>query len=283
MKDVLYRGLEDSEIEMDLLGDKNQDMTVEQVLGFVEAKESGKRSASRLLLPQATDAVGGRSYRKQKKTPPKGTHQDTCTYCGTKGHGQNSPTRIRRKECPAFGTKCDYCGKDHHLQKVCRAKQHPKSAKNTEHEDVISDVLCEVTSTDAPAWLIKSIKRTWLTKSIKRTSLAHHVFDNVTKEWLRRRSKSQPYIQLQMSTQREDYNHFGFPLRAPQARSFVSAMDDTGCQSCLAGLKVAKKLGSSPLTLRCTQRTITTFAFLVPPYFGSQGRTTREENIPPDK
>ena len=229
VKDVLCRGLEDSEIQMDLLGDKNQDMTLEQVLGFVEAKESGKRSASRLLLPQATDAVGGSSYRKQKKTPSKGAHQDTCTYCGTKGHGQNPPTRIRRKECPAFGTKCDYCGKDHHFQKVCRAKQDPKSAKNTEHEDVISDVLCEVTSTD----------------NIKRTSLAHHVFDNVTKEWLRRRSKSQPYIRLQMSTQREDYNHFGFPLRAPQARSFISAMADTGCQSCLAGLKVMKKLGLS--------------------------------------
>ena len=62
---------------MDLLGDKNQDMTLEQVLKFVEAKEAGKRSASRLLLPQATDAVAGSSYRKQKKVPPK--DQETCT------------------------------------------------------------------------------------------------------------------------------------------------------------------------------------------------------------
>ncbi len=47
---------------MDLLGDSNQEM---QILKFVEAKEAGKRSASRLLLPQATDAVAGSSYRKQ--------------------------------------------------------------------------------------------------------------------------------------------------------------------------------------------------------------------------
>ena len=30
------------QIQMDLLGDKNQDMTLEQVLGFVKAKEAGK-------------------------------------------------------------------------------------------------------------------------------------------------------------------------------------------------------------------------------------------------
>ena len=42
LKDVLCRGLEDAEIQIDLLGDNNQDMTWEQVLKFVEAKEAGK-------------------------------------------------------------------------------------------------------------------------------------------------------------------------------------------------------------------------------------------------
>ena len=43
----------------------------------------------------------------------------------------------------------------------------------------------------------------------------------------------------------EDYDHFRFPLKVLQVCSFVSAMADTGCQSCLAGLKVVKKLGVS--------------------------------------
>lgn len=43
----------------------------------------------------------------------------------------------------------------------------------------------------------------------------------------------------------EDYEHFGFKLHAPSTRAFVSAMADTGCQSCLAGFKVVKKLGLS--------------------------------------
>ena len=68
LRDVLCRGLEDAEIQMSLLGDKNQDMMLEQVLKFVEAKEAGKRLASRLLLPQATNLVAGSSsYRRQKK------------------------------------------------------------------------------------------------------------------------------------------------------------------------------------------------------------------------
>ena len=123
IKDALCRGLEDSEIQMYLLGDKNQDMMLEQVLRFVEAKEAGKRSASRLLVPQATDAVTGSSYRKQKRTPAKATplkDQNTCTYCGTKRHGRSPPTRTRRNECPAFGTKCNHCDKYHHFEKMCR-------------------------------------------------------------------------------------------------------------------------------------------------------------------
>ena len=45
LKDVLIRGLAENEIQLDLLGDKNLDMSLEEVFHFVEAKEAGKRSA----------------------------------------------------------------------------------------------------------------------------------------------------------------------------------------------------------------------------------------------
>ena len=48
LHDVLTRGLADSEIQLDLLGDRNQDMGLEEVFQFIEAKEAGKRSAGRL-------------------------------------------------------------------------------------------------------------------------------------------------------------------------------------------------------------------------------------------
>ena len=159
-----------------------------------------------------------------------GTHHFHSLYPGLplpRDAGNPVPDR-RRMECPAFGTKCNHCDKDHHFEKMCRGKHSAKSTKSTEHEDAIFDT-CEITSADG-------------TKS---TTLDHHVFDRFTKEWLRRHSKPQPYIRLQMSIRREDYDHFGFPLRIPQERSFVSAMANTGCQSCLAGLKIVKKLGLS--------------------------------------
>lgn len=42
---------------------------MEQVMKFVEAKESGKRSAAHLLIPQGADHVGS-TYKKQSKPPP---------------------------------------------------------------------------------------------------------------------------------------------------------------------------------------------------------------------
>nr|KAG5707435.1 hypothetical protein BaRGS_011939 [Batillaria attramentaria] len=42
IRDVLIRGLEDEEIRLDILGESRQDMSLEDALQYVEAKESGK-------------------------------------------------------------------------------------------------------------------------------------------------------------------------------------------------------------------------------------------------
>jgi len=109
--DVLCRELNDSDIQLDLLSDKNQDMTLEQVFRFVEAKEAGKRSTTRLLVPHGTDALMGSTYRSKKresqvphqKEQGTRTQSETCSYCGRKGHGKSAPSRVRRRECPAYG------------------------------------------------------------------------------------------------------------------------------------------------------------------------------------
>ena len=134
IRDVLCRGLEDTEIQINLLGDRNQDMTSEEALKFVEVKEAGKRSASRLLLPQETSAVAGSSYKRQGRSStkePLTAERDICTHCGTKGHRRNPPTKVKRTECPVFGTKCGHCNKDHHFKKMCRSKTKP--ATSVEH------------------------------------------------------------------------------------------------------------------------------------------------------
>lgn len=118
LRDVNSCGLDDQEIQLDLLGDKNQDMTLEQVLQFVEAKKAGKRAshlltphrAERLLTPHRADALASSSYRhrrnevlrgqpSQTKNPEARNQHELCSYCGRKGHGKSAPLRIRRREC----------------------------------------------------------------------------------------------------------------------------------------------------------------------------------------
>jgi len=54
-------------IQLDLVGYKNQDMTLEQMLRFIEAKGAGKRLATQFLLPHATDTITGSAYKHQKR------------------------------------------------------------------------------------------------------------------------------------------------------------------------------------------------------------------------
>ena len=124
--DVLTCGLADSEIQLDLLGDKNQDMTLEEVLQFVEAKESGKQSAGRLLQAQGTDAAHSQ-YRSAKNAGLKNCKftnptPGPCHYCGKHGHSKNSPARVRKLEYPAYGKHCDHCGHANPFRAVCQAK-----------------------------------------------------------------------------------------------------------------------------------------------------------------
>ena len=115
IRNVIARGLADQEIQLDLLGENNQEMTLKDMIEYIEAKESGKRLASRLLDPQSTDAISS-SYRRGKQhdvrnrggarpEKPKAKPKQVCIYCGELGHGKTPPWHTRRTECSAYG-KC---------------------------------------------------------------------------------------------------------------------------------------------------------------------------------
>ena len=96
LRDVTVMGIADPDIQLDLLSDKNQNMTLEEIFQFVDAKEAGKRSASK-LSHHSTESIRS-SYRKQQTTkPPMPT--ETCSYCGNQGHGRNLPIQSRKNVC----------------------------------------------------------------------------------------------------------------------------------------------------------------------------------------
>ena len=258
LRDVLSRGLDDTEIQLDLLGDTNQEMSLEEVFQFIEAKESGKRSATRLLDSQThgteaasssykrglNDAMKDRHWRDQKKT----NKSETCSYCGRKGHGNRAPTKVRRKECPAFGHTCKHCDKDHHFDNMCRGR-YKKTTETTapdEYEGAVFDSLCAVTILD------HSNSHSSSRRSI---TLDHHLYSQLSDTWVKRFSKPQPFINLTVRALSKDYRSLGFDLTSTPRTTVIPSMADTGCQSCLAGIKVIRRLGLKhsdliPVTLK---------------------------------
>jgi hypothetical protein len=207
IRDVVSHGLADKDIQLDLLGDKKQSPSLEEVLKFVEQKESGKRSVSRLANPHYTAATSS-SYKKQQRGSPRNherTQQalaeqppdpsDTCTYCGKQGHGAKASARVRRKDCPAYGQTCGKCNIRNHLSSVCRGgRRTDKANDNTTaalQEDIEHGHLFGIRdSTNNPPQADSGYS------TCVAIILDHHVHDQLSNVWLKRSSMPQPHITL---------------------------------------------------------------------------------------
>ena len=232
LRDVIIRGIEDSDIQLDLLGQTNQDMTLDEVLHFIEARESGKRSATKLLQQHENNGIRS-TYRKGRATDP-----IICTYCGRKGHGSKSTAKQRKTTCPAFNHICAHCNRPHHFENVCRSKDKPAKPKKPEPEsqgavfdnqdqEATFDELCAIRQSKKPA--------------------SHHVYNKSSKKWEKRRSSSQPYLDITIMIDDDSYGQLGYePIKNhPEKTVTIPAMADTGCQSCLIGFRSVQKLGLS--------------------------------------
>ena len=236
LRDVLTRGMADSEIQLDLLSDVNQDMSLEEAFQFIEAKEAGKRSAMRLLDSHGADSTHS-SYKKEKKSAIRSDEQ--CGYCGKNGHGKSAPVVIRKKSCTAFDHSCVHCGRRNHFDSMCRNKDNPRRPRpsrnptgtmDNDEEGAVFDALCTISTFGQH-------------KGRRSINLDHHLYDNLCDRWVRQASKPQPFVQVNVAIHQTDYKDFGFTLRPEPDTVNKYAMADTGCQSCLAGLRAVRQLG----------------------------------------
>ena len=156
------------------------------------------------------------------------------TFCGKKGHGRTAPQVVRRTECPACNSTCIACHKKHHLATVCRGKnRHQQADARTElQEGAVFDSLC----------VVNNINRR---RNQRFIALDHHLYDQLSNSWLNQSSKPQPFVKLGVDVLVDDYKHFGFEslLTRPTRHADILCMADTGCQSCLASIKVISRLG----------------------------------------
>ena len=243
LRDVVTRGLADDEIQLDLLGETNQDMTLEEVFQFIEAKESGKRSAGRLLQTHGADATRSQ-YRNAKQGDLRNRRtaekHETCLYCGKQGHGHRATAKVRKQECSAYGHICQHCGRANHLEVTCQSKDRPLIRKppnmndtSRQAENAAFDALCSLSSSSE-------------NQSIHGISLDHHLYSHLNDRWIRRASQPQPFVALAITIHPDDYIALGFKSVIHQPKSMhLRAMADTGCQSCLASMSIIRRLGLS--------------------------------------
>ena len=236
LRDILTHGLADSEIQLNLLGDKNQDMALEEVFQFVEAKEAGKRSAGCLSDNLGVNAARSQ-YRHGKQEELKqhkaANNNEACTYCGRRGHGKNAPPKVRKTDCPAYGVLCDHCNRPNHFETVCRSKTKPRNqppdpsgSSHGEAEGAVFDALCTATSLDQDR--VSNI-----------ISPDHHLYNHLNDRWVCQASKPQPFITFTATVNPAEYTALGYkPINVQPKTKCISAMADTGCQSCLASMKV---------------------------------------------
>ena len=252
LRDVLTRGISDPDIQLDLLSSKNQEMTLEEVFRFVEAKEAGKRSASRILASQEANSASSQ-YRRNKQQ----NKTETCSYCGKTGHGRNAQSHIRKQSCPAYNQTCRYCSRSHHIESTCRSKARgdkpPAISSNTSESAIFTDSVSDSETTlDGSICTISTCTDQSGNRAI---SLDHHLYNHLNNRWVRRSSKPQPFITVSASVQSHDYHALGFALTSKPKPTVVHAMADTGCQSCLASMTVIQRLGIHkkdliPVTMR---------------------------------
>ena len=120
VRGVISRGIYGSDIQLELLGHTDQNISLEKVIAFVESKESGKRSVLKLSQAQSSGVQSARSSYKQSKRPDKKAASfknpaAACTYCSKPGHA-GEPFKVCQNVYPAVNHRCARCSKLHHFR-----------------------------------------------------------------------------------------------------------------------------------------------------------------------
>ena len=117
VRDALIRGLGDSDIQQDVLGHNDQDMTLEDTIKFIEAKEAGKRSQATLQNPSAATVSSYKQTDKDQQVVK-------CRNSGKPGHGDDRDTQARKEKCKSWDKISSKCDKRYHFANVCRSKHN---------------------------------------------------------------------------------------------------------------------------------------------------------------
>ena len=79
-------------------------------------------------------------------------------------------------------------------------------------------------------------------------TIDHHLYNPLNDCWICQSSKPQPFITLTTTLCPKDYESFGItPPNVRQKTIPIPAMADTGCQSCLASMRIIQRFGHTEI------------------------------------
>ena len=237
IRDQICTGLADPEIQKDVLAQREQNKTPEELIEFIEDREAGKRSQSALTTAANVSRIS--EYKRNKNNnqgavPKNTSNTDICSFCGEKGHGYKAQRYVREKRCPAYSSSCQICGKIGHLTKMCRFKTKP--AKETELASIHPQ--SDVAESNRQADFIGGIKIASMNISI-----SHKEYSELN-GWTTTKRNEHPLISVGIEVSEEDYKTFNLTL---PKKNFISvsriAVADTGAMTMVAGKGLMKGLG----------------------------------------
>ena len=227
--DQICTGLADAEIQKEVLALRKQNQTIEELVGFIEDREAGKRSQTALSSSASVSKIS--QYRKNKDKPPdyspKADNSELCSYCGERGHGRRASRRIRQQKCKAYNIKCEKCGRLGHDIKMCYANENTnKVTPISQQTDFVSSI--ETAETEQ---MISSLK------------LSHQEYNDL-EGWTSKKTNAHPSVTVLINVSEEDYTEFKFPLAKRHLRSVTrTVIADTGAMTMVAGRSLVTDVG----------------------------------------
>ena len=117
IRDQFIRGLNNVQLQTDILAKADNLKTIEDIVKHAEAFETALRDQSQFQHSADVYAARVSPYRKQKQ--PNFPPNKTCNGCGSKEHGiPGMPPH--HSHCPAWGKTCSSCKRLNHMSVVCR-------------------------------------------------------------------------------------------------------------------------------------------------------------------
>lgn len=245
IKDQLCVGLADSEIQQSLLMSQVDTMSLDQVIKFVAAKESGRSSHTTLSRTQTTISAQApaeepcnariSSYKRNNcaNTSVKNSslRHSECGWCGKQGHGAKAPLNVRRDKCPSFHHKCSICGKVGHFEKKCMSTR--RSVDGIDAETIVLNnigLIADISS------------RKCFSGKIKHKIIVPHTEYQDLVGWASTECAPDPSVTVSIDTCGEAYRSYCLQQPSSQPASF-EAIADTGARTTVCGTTLLHKLG----------------------------------------